>query len=65
MTTGFRHMMCPNAEEEFVSEEEFSLQYTIILSKYYKVVVKGLSDKGPDIFKKSSKVYLLLLLRVV
>ena len=44
--------MCPNAEEEFVSEEQFSLQYTIILSKYYKVVVKGFSDKGQDIYKE-------------
>ena len=49
MTIMFGHMMCPNTEEEFVSEEEFSLQYTIILLEYYKVVVKGLSDKGPYI----------------
>ena len=52
MTIGFRHVMCPNAEEEFVSEEEFSLQYTIILSEYYKVIVKSLSDKGQDIYKE-------------
>ena len=49
MTIGFGHVMCPNAEDEFVSEEEFSLRYIIILLEYYKVVVKGLSDKGPDI----------------
>ena len=52
MTIGFGHVMCPNAEEEFVSEEEFSLQYTIILLEYYKVVVKGLSNKGLDIYKE-------------
>ena len=61
MTIGFRHVMCPNTKEEFVSEEQFSLRYTIILSEYYKVIVKGLSDKGQDIYIKSSKVYLLLL----
>ena len=44
--------MCPNAKEEFVSEELFSLQYIIILSEYYKVVAKGLSDKGLDIYKE-------------
>ena len=49
MTIGFGYVMCPNTEEEFVSEEQFSLRYIIILSEYYKVVVKGLSDKGPDI----------------
>ena len=52
MTIGFGHVMCPNAEEEFVSEEKFSLRYTIILWEYYKVIVKGLSDKGPDIYKE-------------
>ena len=46
MTIGFGHVTCPNAEEEFVSEEDFSLQYIIILSEYYKVVVKVLSDEG-------------------
>ena len=40
MTIGF------GAEEEFVSKEDFSLQYIIILSEYYKVVVKVLSDEG-------------------
>ena len=65
MTIGFRHVMCPNAKKECVSEEQFSLQYTIILSEYYKVVVKGLSDKGQDIYIKSSKIYLLLLRRLV
>ena len=44
--------MCPNTEEEFVSEEQFSLQYIIILSEYYKVIAKGLSDKGLDIYKE-------------
>ena len=52
MTIGFGHVMCPNTEEEFVSKEEFSLQYTIILSEYYKVAVKGLSNKGQDIYKE-------------
>ena len=52
MTIRFGHVMCPNAKEEFVSEEQFFLQYTIILSEYYKVVVKGLSDKGQDIYKE-------------
>ena len=46
MTIGFGHVTCLNAEEEFVSEEDFSLRYIIILSEYYKVVVKVLSDKG-------------------
>ena len=40
MTIRFGHMMCLNAEEEFVSKEQFSLQYIIILSEYYKVVAK-------------------------
>ena len=57
MTIGFGHM-CPNAEEQF------SLRYIIILSEYYKVVAKGLSDEGLDIYIKSSKVYLLLLRRL-
>ena len=52
MTIGFGHMMCPNPKEEFVSKEEFSLRYTIILSEYYKVVVKGLSDEGLDMYKE-------------
>ena len=52
MTIRFGHVMCLNAEEQFVSEEQFSLQYTIILSEYYKVIVKGLSDKGQDIYKE-------------
>ena len=52
MTIGFGHVLCLNAEEEFVSEEEFSLRYTIILLEYYKVVVKGLSNKGLDIYKE-------------
>ena len=45
-------MMCPNAEEEFVSEIQFSLQYIIILSEYYKVIAKGLSNEGLDIYKQ-------------
>ena len=61
MIIGFGHMMCQNAKEEFVSEELFSLRYIIILSKYYKVIAKGLSDEGVDIYIKNSKVYLLLL----
>ena len=52
MTIGFEHMMCLNTKEEFVSKEQFSLQYTIILLEYYKVVAKGLSDEGPDIYKE-------------
>ena len=52
MTIGFGHVMCPNAKEECVSKEQFSLRYTIILSEYYKVVVKGLSDKGQDVYKE-------------
>ena len=52
MTIGFGHVMCLNAEEQFVSKEQFSLRYAIILSEYYKVVVKGLSDKGLDIYKE-------------
>ena len=49
MTIGFGHVMCPNAKEEFVSKELLSLRYIFILSEYYKVVVKGLSNKGLDI----------------
>ena len=52
MTIGFGHIMCPNTEEEYDFEEQFSLWYTIILSEYYKVVVKGLSDKGQDVYKE-------------
>ena len=52
MAIGFRHMMCPNAEEQFVSEEQFSLRYIIILSEYYKVIVKCLSDEGLDVYKE-------------
>ena len=44
--------MCLNAKEEFVSEEQFSLRYIIILLEYYKVVAKGLSNKGLDIYKE-------------
>ena len=51
MTIGFGHVMCPNTKEEFVPEEQFSLRYTIIILEYYKAVVKGLSDKGQDIYK--------------
>ena len=46
MTIGFGHVMCPNAEEEFVSKEDFSLRYIIIPLEYYKVIVKVLSDEG-------------------
>ena len=46
MTIGFGHVTCLNTEEEFVSEEDFSLQYIIIFSEYYKVIVKVLSDEG-------------------
>ena len=52
MTIGFRHMMCLNTKEEFVSEELFSLQDIIIFSEYYKVVAKGLSNEGLDIYKE-------------
>ena len=52
MTIRFGHVMCPNAEEECVSKEQLSLRYTIILLEYYKVVVKGLCDKGQDIYKE-------------
>ena len=52
MTIGFRHMMCPNTEKEFVSKEQFSLQYIIIFSEYYRVVAKGLSDEELDIYKE-------------
>ena len=45
-------MMCTNAEEEFVSEIQFSLQYIIILLEYYKVIAKGLSNEGLDIYKQ-------------
>ena len=52
MAIGFGHVMCLNAEEEFVSEEQFSLLYIIILLEYYKVVAKGLSNEGLDIYKE-------------
>ena len=52
MTIGFGHVMCPNAKEEFVSKELFSLRYIIILLEYYKVVAKGLYDEGLDIYKE-------------
>ena len=52
MTIRFGHTMCPNIGEEFHSEEQFSLQYIIILSEYYKVVANGLSDKGLDMYKE-------------
>ena len=52
MTIGFEHVMCPNTEEQFVSEEQFSLRYTFILLEYYKVVAKGLSNEGLDIYKE-------------
>ena len=42
----FGHVTCLNTEEEFVSEEDFSLRHIIILSEYYKFVVKVLSDEG-------------------
>ena len=44
--------MCLNTEEQFVSEEQFSLQYIIILLEYYKVVAKGLSDEELGIYKE-------------
>ena len=52
MTIGFGHMMCPNTEEKFVSKEQFSLRYIIILLEYYKVIAKGLFNKGLDIYKE-------------
>ena len=52
MTIRFGHVMCPSTEEEFIFKEKFFLQYIIINLEYYKVVVKGLSDKGPDIYKE-------------